>query len=178
MSKVPERQHTVNEHRPAGSGRTPAGDAFSELVVRLFRVNGLLATEGEALTRPAGQSTARWQVLAVVEDAPATVAQIARILGLARQSVQRVADALAATGLVRYVDNPRHRRARLVELTDRGRGVLGRIQAEQRPWADALGAAIGERQLRQANALLDGVLSKLAARSPKRERNGGEVEVG
>lgn len=173
MSKVSERQDTVNERQPTGPARTPAGDAFSELVVRLFRVNGLLATEGEALTRPTGQSTARWQVLAVVEDEPATVAQIARILGLARQSVQRVADALESGGLVRYVDNPRHRRARLVELTDLGRSVLGRIQAEQRPWADALGAAIGERQLRQANALLDRVLSKLVTRSPKREREEG-----
>jgi DNA-binding MarR family transcriptional regulator len=178
MSKLPERQDTVNARQPLQSARTPAGDAFSELVVRLFRVNGLLATEGEALTRPAGQSTARWQVLAVVEDDPATVAQIARILGLARQSVQRVADALEAGDLVRYVDNPRHRRARLVELTEAGRGVLRRIQAEQRPWADTLGAAIGERQLRQANALLDRVLSKLAARSRKRQGSGGDVEEG
>lgn len=164
MSKVPERQYPVNE--PAGSGRsrTPAGDAFSALVVRLFRLNGLLAAEGETLTRPAGQTTARWQVMAAAEDAPVTVAQIARTLGLARQSVQRVADALEAAGLVRYEDNPRHRRARLVALTDAGRATLSAIQVAQRPWADALGAAIGETYLRQANAQLDRILGELAAR--------------
>ena len=170
MNKVPERQRPVNEALPPATGRTPAGDAFSALVVRLFRINGLLAAEGEALTRPTGQSTARWQVLAAVEDTPATVAQIARILGLARQSVQRVADALEAAGFVRYTDNPRHRRARLVELTDAGRDVLGRIQADQRPWADSLGAAIGERQLTQTNTLLDRVLTKMTARSAMRGR--------
>lgn len=164
MPKVPARQSAVND--PAGDSgvRTPAGDAFSELVVRLFRVNGLIAAEGDALARPAGQSTARWQVLAAVEKNPATVAQIARMLGLARQSVQRVADSLEATGLVRYDDNPRHRRARLVALTAAGRSALTAIQAAQRPWANALGGSVGERNLGQLNALLDKVLVQLARR--------------
>ena len=139
MPKVPVRQYPVNDQPAKSTTRTPAGDAFSALVVRLFRLNGLLASDGEALTRPRGQSTARWQVLAAVEEAPATVAQIARILGLARQSVQRVADALEAGGLLEYADNPRHRRARLVALTGEGRQTLAEIQAAQRPWADAFG---------------------------------------
>jgi DNA-binding MarR family transcriptional regulator len=142
-------------------------------VVRLFRLNGLLAVEGDALARPAGQSTARWQVLAAVEDHPATVAQIARMLGLARQSVQRVADALEAAELVRYDDNPRHRRARLVGLTPAGRSTLTTIQAAQRPWADGLGAAVGERTLRQLNALLDNVLEQLMKRRERQVPGGG-----
>ena len=80
----------------------------------------------------------------MIEHEPATVARIARTLGLARQSVQRVADALEAGGLVAYADNPHHRRARLVGLTSAGRISLDAIQADQRPWADRLGATIGE----------------------------------
>lgn len=170
MTTVPERQHPVNTARGKGPRptrrRTPAGDAFSELVVRLFRLNGLLADEGDRLVKPTGQSTARWQVLAMLEDGPMTVAQVARTLGLARQSVQRVADVLEAVDLIRYDDNPRHRRARLASLTEQGRSTLARIQAAQRPWADTLGAAIGERELRQANVLLDGVLARLTERRP------------
>jgi DNA-binding MarR family transcriptional regulator len=164
MSKVAERQDTVKNPDPANDVRTPAGDAFSGLVVRLFRLNGMIAAEGEALTRPAGQTTARWQVLACAEDAPLTVAQIARTLGLARQSVQRVADVLEGDDLIRYEDNPRHRRARLVTLTERGRASLARIQASQRPWANDLGAAVGERRLRQANGVLEQVLEAIAVR--------------
>ena len=167
MSTLPKRQHTVNELAPRSTGRSPAGDALSGLVVRLFRLNGILAAEGDALTRPVRQTTARWQVLASIEDGPATVAGIARSLGLARQSVQRVADALTNTGLVTYTDNPRHRRARLVALTEQGRGVLSTIQAAQRPWADSLGAEIGERRLLEVNALLDEVLATLGTRRPR-----------
>ena len=164
MSTVPRRQHPVNDSGGESGVRTPAGDAFSGLIVRLFRLNGILAAEGETLARPAGQTTARWQLLAAIEEAPATVAQIARTLGLARQSVQRVADALEGAGLVAYDANPRHRRARLVGMTEEGRVVLATIQAAQRPWADAIGAAVGERHLRQATAQLDRVLGVLAAR--------------
>jgi DNA-binding MarR family transcriptional regulator len=167
MSNVPERQDAVNESGPGSSARTTAGDAFSDLVVRLFRLNGLLAAEGETLARPTGQTTARWQVLAMVEDAPLTVAQIARTLGLARQSVQRVADALEEVGLVTYEDNPRHRRARLVTLTEEGRMTLSTIQAAQRPWADTLGRTVGERELRQAIIVLDRVLEVMTARRPR-----------
>jgi DNA-binding MarR family transcriptional regulator len=167
MSNVAERQDAVNESGPGSSARTTAGDAFSDLVVRLFRLNGLLAAEGETLARPTGQTTARWQVLAMVEDAPLTVAQIARTLGLARQSVQRVADALEEVGLVTYEDNPRHRRARLVTLTEEGRMTLSTIQAAQRPWADTLGRTVGERELRQAITVLDRVLEVMTARRPR-----------
>jgi DNA-binding MarR family transcriptional regulator len=155
--RVTTRQHAVNldVEREA---RTPAGEAFSELVVQVFRLDGILAAAGDALAKPAGQTTARWRVLAAIEHAPATVAQIARAWGHARQSVQRVADVLVREGLAAYGENPGHRRAQLVRLTGRGRAALRRIQAAQRRWADELGARIGEDDLRVANAALARVL--------------------
>ena len=163
MTTVPDRQHAVKSARANPAPRSAAGDAFSGLVIRVFRLGGLLEDEGDALARPAGQTTARWQVLAAVEDMPRSVAEIARALNLARQSVQRVADALEAAGLVAYADNPRHRRARLVIPTDAGLERLRRIQAEQRPWADRLGAAVGTRDLVTANRLLDRILAIVEA---------------
>lgn len=87
-----------------------------------------------------------------------TVAQIARGWGYARQSVQRVADVLVKEGIGAYEENPGHRRAQLLRLTPRGRSALRTIQAAQRSWADALGADIGEADLRRASAVLDRVL--------------------
>jgi DNA-binding MarR family transcriptional regulator len=166
MSTVSRRQHPVNdsgpESLPESARRTPAGDAFSALVTRVFRLNGLLASDGDALARPAGQTAARWQVLAMVEDSPQTVAAIARTLGLARQSVQRVADVLEAAGLVAYTDNPRHKRARLVGLTPLGRDRLTMIQAAQGPWADAIGSRVGAPDLRKATEIIDRVLASMS----------------
>ncbi|HEY8209966.1 MAG TPA: MarR family transcriptional regulator [Myxococcaceae bacterium] len=133
-------------------------------MVQVLRLGGLLTAVGDALSEPAGQSSARWQVLAAADHAPMTVAQVARALGLARQSVQRVADLLAKEGLAGYQDNPGHLRAKLLHLTPRGRAVLGQIQQAQRGWADELGAELGEADLRKASAVLGRVLEAVAGR--------------
>jgi DNA-binding MarR family transcriptional regulator len=141
--------------------RDPAGEAFSQVAFRVLRLAGLLGAAGDALAAPAGQSSARWQVLAAAEHGPATVAQIARMLGLARQSVQRVADLLADEGLAVYRENPEHQRAMLLELTARGRSTLATIQRAQRGWAERLGAAIGEADLRRTATVLDRMTAAL-----------------
>jgi DNA-binding MarR family transcriptional regulator len=142
--------------------RSTAGDVVALLAVRIFQLEGIFTAAGDALAAPSGQSTARWRVLAAVEEAPLTVAQVARAWSLARQSVQRVADLLARDGLVAYEDNPGHRRAKLVRLTPQGRQTLAAIQAAQRAWADDLGARLVERDLQTANRILADVLDTLA----------------
>jgi DNA-binding MarR family transcriptional regulator len=132
------------------------------LVVQVFRLDGLLLAAGDALAGPAGQTSARWRVLAAIEEKPLSVAQIARTWGLARQSVQRVADVLVREGLAEYAENPSHRRAQLLVLTPQGRSALHTIQSAQRVWANALGAEIGEADLRQASAILSRVLRAVA----------------
>jgi DNA-binding MarR family transcriptional regulator len=132
------------------------------LAVQVLRLAGVLIDAGDTLAKPAGQSSARWRVLAVVEHGPATVATIARSLGQARQSVQRIADLLAADGLARFGENPEDRRALLLQLTPRGRATLRKIQAAQRVWADAIGARIGERELRAASATIARVTDAVA----------------
>jgi DNA-binding MarR family transcriptional regulator len=177
MNDIDGRQDAVTS--AAQRARTGAGDAFSGLVVRVFRLNGLLSAAGDALSRPAGQTSARWQVLAMLEEGSHTVAETARTLGLARQSVQRVADLLEADGLVAFEDNPRHRRARLMRLTEGGRTALAGIQAEQRPWADGLGRAVGEARLRRLNGDLDRVLARIAGAGepPPARRRGARSDA-
>ncbi len=160
---VTARQHAVNADAQPPS-LTPAGDAFTTLLGQVIGLTRRFTTVGEALAKPAGQTLARWLVLEAVQDAPATVAQIARTLHLARQSVQRLAGVLVRDGLAVYEDNPAHRRAKLVRLTPQGRTALRTIQTAQRAWADALGAELGEADLRQVSIFLDRVLQ--AVRKP------------
>lgn len=163
MTRLPERQHAVK--LPAVSeARTPAGDALTELIIPTIRLRALFTTAGEAIAKPAGQTLARWLVLEAVAEAPRTVAQIARSMGLARQSVQRVADLLERDRLTAYSENPDHRRAQLVQLTPHGRHALRTIQQAQRVWADAVGAEIGESELRRTGAVLDLLLRVLVSR--------------
>lgn len=149
--------------------RTPAGNAFAEFAISVLRLAGPLTVVGDALARPSGQTSARWQVLAVANHGPMSVADAARTLGLARQGVQRIADLLAEEGLIAYEDNPAHQRAKLMVLTARGVEVLGEIKERQAVWADRLGADLGEDRLRQASALIADAIAIVKERSPMPE---------
>ncbi|MBO3734962.1 MarR family winged helix-turn-helix transcriptional regulator [Glycomyces niveus] len=133
---------------------SPRGLAVSELAIEVFRANGALLAAGDALARPAGLTSARWQVLGVIDHAPATVADIARTMGLRRQSVQQTADALVTDGLTAYADNPRHRRAKLLDPTPAGRRALAEVERAHAVWADALAASLAPSQIAAATAAL------------------------
>jgi DNA-binding MarR family transcriptional regulator len=161
---MPKRPARSTRQGAEPARRTPAGDALSVLAVQVLRLSGLLLDAGDRIASPMGQTSARWRVLAAIEDEAATVATIARALGQARQSVQRVADLLAGDGLAVYRDDPADRRAMLLTLTARGRSTLRAIQAAQRGWADSLGAEVGEDDLAAASATLARVMDALARR--------------
>jgi len=127
----------------------------------VFRLNGRLLDVAEQITRGTHLSAARWQVLGAVLPAPMTVAGIARSMGLTRQSVQRLADALVREGLCDYRENPAHRRAKLLVPAARGLAAIERIHPIQVAWADRTAAAVGVRALRAANATLAALLAAL-----------------
>lgn len=131
-------------------GRSPAGDALTELVLPAFELNGEFLAAAEEMTRPVGLTPAWWQVLGATLGEALPVAEIARRvgLGLARQSVQRVADVLVERGWALYTDNPAHRRAKLLEPTPAGRVAVASLAEAQHAWADAVGAAVGKDELR------------------------------
>lgn len=144
--------------RPAPP-RTAAADALTELVMATFRLNGRFLDAAESIARPVGLTAAWWQVLGTVLAEPAPVAGIARDIGLARQSVQRVADLLVERGLAEYAPNPRHKRAQLLRPTTAGRRAIDRLAAAQHDWADRVSASIGvvelRRTLRSVERLVD-----------------------
>lgn len=135
-------------------GLSPPGQVFSALLVEVFRVNGLLLAAGDELARPAGLTSARWQVLGVVDHGPATVAHVARIMGLTRQSVQQTADALVRDELVALVPNPTDRRAKLMTLTPAGRTALRYVEERQAGWANTIAERLPPAELKACLAAL------------------------
>ncbi|RZS36477.1 DNA-binding MarR family transcriptional regulator [Herbihabitans rhizosphaerae] len=140
------------------SQRTESGDLLTDLVMRTFRLNGQFLAAAERIARPAGLTAAWWQVLGAVLAEPAPVAGIARSMGLARQSVQRIADLLVDKELAEYVPNPAHRRAKLLRPTDQGLDAIARLRGTQARWADEVAGGITPEELRAALDVIDRVL--------------------
>lgn len=119
------------------SAHSPKRMLFLDLVLSIFRLNGLLVAEGDAMTEDLGLTSARWKVIGVValSTAGLTVPGIARVLGQSRQAVQRITDVMAQDGLITYQPNPKHKRSVLVLLTDEGKSAYHALREVQDPWA-------------------------------------------
>jgi DNA-binding MarR family transcriptional regulator len=139
--------------------------AWSGLVVEVFRLNGDLIEGGDALVQDLGLTSARWQVLGAVALAPVPlpVAHIARNMGLARQSVQRVVDDMQDDGLVRTEPNPHHRRAPLVAMTPRGEAAYERAMERKDLWADLLTQGLSPEAIEAAATLLRTLQQRIGA---------------
>jgi DNA-binding MarR family transcriptional regulator len=152
-------------------------ELLSGVALTAFKLNGQLLEVAESLARPVGLTAAWWQVLGAVLPAPLPVAGIAREMGITRQSVQRIADLLVGSGLAEYVDNPAHRRAKLVRVTDSGRAAVHRINPAHADAARRLVAAMGVDDLDHAlDAMLR--LSKALDDVAQRLPPGGPVAAG
>ncbi|WP_405701659.1 MarR family winged helix-turn-helix transcriptional regulator [Streptomyces sp. NBC_00069] len=130
-------------------------DLLSRTALGVFGLNGRFLALSEELARPAGLTAAWWQVLGAVLQEPLPVAGIARVMGITRQSVQRIADLLAAKGLAEYVPNPAHRRAKLLRPTDEGRAAVARITPAHATLAARLADELGEAAFAETVEVLD-----------------------
>ncbi len=157
---------------PGSPAHSPVGAALTRLVLESFRLNARVLATGDHITREFGTTTARWSVLSQLELAgePRTVAQVARALGLKRQGIQRLADALHADGLLEFRPNPSHARAMLVTPTTGGRRLLDRLNARQAQWANRIGAGLEARALDRATAGLLALRAALETDQPSQRR--------
>lgn len=79
----------------------------------------------EAITEAtAGFATAggEWGILrSLVKEGSQTVPEMARSRPMSRQHCQTITNALEAQGYVEFVDNPKHKKSKLVQATKKGR---------------------------------------------------------
>ncbi len=143
-----------------GRGRAELMSALlDEVALTAFRLQAGGDQVGGGI--PPGQLA----ILAALEaDGPATVAALARRRQVARQGVQRNADALALAGLVSWAENPRHKRAKLLQLTPRGRRAGSRARSASLAWAAWIDdSGQGDAALLSAARVLRWCRARLAA---------------
>jgi DNA-binding MarR family transcriptional regulator len=146
---------------------TPGGAALTDLILETFRLNGRLLAAGDRLVEALGLTSARWQLLGSIALAPQPepVPHLARRMGLVRQSVQRLADDLAAEGFVRFAANPNHKRAKLVLPTEKGRTAYAKAARLQARWANALAKDIEPARLSDAAQAMRQLCARLERRT-------------
>lgn len=148
--------------------RSLEGEKATEVILSTFRSNGLLLAAGDRLAAEHGLTSARWQVLGAVALAkrPLTVPQIARRMGLTRQTVHTTVNRLLADGLVELVPNADHRRSQLVRLTELGGARYEAIDEEQAVWVNELASGLRRSELETTARVLGELCRRLEAGTP------------
>jgi DNA-binding MarR family transcriptional regulator len=144
--------------------RTPTGDALTDLILDLFRLNNLLLTAGDRLVAELGLTSARWEILGAIAYAgrPQPVAWLARDMGANRQNVQRIINDLRKGGLVAFEPNPHHRRAQLVVLTDKGRQAFDAAMRLQATWVNGLSEGLSVKDVKTTHQVMLALRRRLA----------------
>ncbi len=95
---------------------------------------------------------------------PLTVPRIAKMRPTSRQRMQRLADELAAEGLVKFIDNPKHRRSKLVQLTRKGDARYRELNARFLVIASTMGVALSEADIRNTTEIVRQLSDDVKAR--------------
>ncbi|HEX4070284.1 MAG TPA: MarR family winged helix-turn-helix transcriptional regulator [Planctomycetaceae bacterium] len=143
MTATRQRQ---GARRTAGGKREAIADLLLEVAQCFFRIRaagqktGLISSWG-------GGAFGFLRSLAVV--GPLTVPQIAHMRPTSRQRMQRLADELASEGLVEFIDNPKHRRSKLLRLTPKGDARYRELNARFLATASTIGVSLSEAEIRK-----------------------------
>jgi len=107
---------------------------------------------------------------------PQTVPQMARARPVSRQYIQSLVNDLEAEGLVETLENPAHRRSRLVCLTQRGAGALAEMYRREADLFATLELSIADDEMRHAASVLRSVRTALLEAQLRHERAGSTEE--
>lgn len=157
---------TVRHRKAAGRITTGKGGAIADLMLEVaqffFRVRAVGQRTG-LITSWGGGAFGFMRSLALL--GPLTVPQIAQMRPTSRQRMQRLADELEAEGLVEFIDNPKHRRSKLVRLTRKGDARYRELKARLLALASTMGVGLSEGDIRRTTGIVRQLSGDVKARS-------------
>jgi DNA-binding MarR family transcriptional regulator len=159
----------VGRRTEAGPIVDSKAEAITELMLEVaqcfFKIRALGQKAG-LITSWGGGAFGFMRSLALL--GPLTVPQIAQMRPTSRQRMQRLANELAADGLVEFIGNPKHRRSKLVRLTPKGDARYRELNARLLSMASTMGVALSEADIRKTIEIVRQLSDDVKARSGRR----------
>ena len=159
-------RNEVRRGRGGGAIIDSKAEAVAELMLEVaqcfFRIRAVGQKTG-LITSWGGGAFGFMRSLALL--GPLTVPRIAQMRPTSRQRMQRLADELVAEGLVEFIDNPRHRRSKLVRLTPKGDARYRKLHSQFLSIASTMGVALSDAEIRKTIEIVRRLSDELKARS-------------
>jgi DNA-binding MarR family transcriptional regulator len=163
---------TVRQRNAAGRIATGRSEAIADLMLEVAQFFFRLRAVGQRtglITSWGGGAFGFMRSLALI--GPLTVPQIAQMRPTSRQRMQRLADELATEGFVEFIDNPRHRRSKLVRLTRKGDTRYREWSARFLAIASTMGAELSGADIRKTTEIVRRLSDEAKERSERVPRS-------
>jgi DNA-binding MarR family transcriptional regulator len=162
------------QRKAAGRSVTSKGEAIADLMFEVaqffFRIRAVGQRTG-LFTTWGGGAFGFLRSLALI--GPLSVPQIAQMRPTSRQRMQRLADELEAEALVEFIDNPRHRRSKLVRLTAKGHARYRQLSSRLLTMASTIGADLSETDIHKTTEIVRRLSDETKGRSEQRGHHKG-----
>jgi DNA-binding MarR family transcriptional regulator len=162
--------------QPFARWRAAADELIAEIVVTAERIAEARDGRGRRVARVERLSRA----LVAVERSRycLAIADLARVLGIRKQSAHELAHAAARVGYLALEPNPDDRRLLQLFLTPRGRAALARGRSIERIWLDSLLNGLAERDVGLVTHVLRVLRQRLERGARERARHARAAKPG
>ncbi|WP_243545696.1 MarR family winged helix-turn-helix transcriptional regulator [Pseudodesulfovibrio tunisiensis] len=144
------------------SERFATGESLHALFKRVFALHAALTEVQDSVHEQAGMRTSQIKMADRLQRfGPATVPDLAAALGVSRQYVQTVCNELHDAALLTFEDNPRHKRSKLMALTDSGCRVLAEARAREAGIIRELLPDLDDAAVSEATELLAEIVKRI-----------------
>ena len=126
-------------------------EIWMEAIGLFFRLRAM----GKELGAVSEGNASYWGLLnTIVTKGPTTVPDIARMRPVSRQHIQAMANEMEAQGLVTFVENPRHKRSKLVKATAKGEAFYKKQSGLMHQQASEMAGDLSLEELETATRVL------------------------
>jgi DNA-binding MarR family transcriptional regulator len=139
-----------------------ASELMQALIIEIISTFFLLRAAGKHLGAVTLSDGGYWGLLRSLKGEGAqTVPQIARSRPVSRQHIQKLANEMIVEGVIEWVENPAHRRSKLLQLTPKGEIVLQQLNGQIEQEAVLLSENVDVEELQVAVSVLHQLRGKL-----------------
>lgn len=121
------------EIRVRSKSQRPEGQSLEALVLEILGAFFDLRAMGQELGMVNEWGAGNWGLLRILkEEGAKTVPQVAKMRSVSRQYIQKLANELQEEGLITMIENPIHKRSKLMQLTFSGERKLEELSQQYR----------------------------------------------
>jgi DNA-binding MarR family transcriptional regulator len=140
------------------TNRQATGRELHDLFREVFELQATLSGVMDKVHEQAGLSTSQLKIIRALSDlGPTTVPDLAAVFGVTRQFIQTVCNGLQAREFLEFRENPRHKRSKLVALTEPGRIAFQQARQKEEEIIEKSLPAMHPGKAKEACKLLESI---------------------